>query len=150
MILSQTLCEALQIARVCYTSLRDGVIHRNAPRSAETARTTLSLWCFLLCFLRTFACSCGNLVEIMAERGVEVDHATLNRWVVKYAPQVTANAQAKKLNWLFPGAGGNRYPSPPQVDLPVPRDRSRRPNPWIYAAGKPRHGFRTPVFQTRE
>ena len=24
----------------------------------------------------------------MEERGVEVDHATLNRWVVKYSPQV--------------------------------------------------------------
>ena len=28
-----------------------------------------------------------DLQEIMAERGVNVDHATLNRWVVRYAPQ---------------------------------------------------------------
>lgn len=26
-----------------------------------------------------------NLEEIMAARGVKVDHATLNRWVVRYA-----------------------------------------------------------------
>jgi len=32
----------------------------------------------------------------MAERGVEVDHATLNRRVVKYAPLIAANAQARK------------------------------------------------------
>ena len=32
----------------------------------------------------------------MAERGVKVDHATLNRWVVKYTPLIAANAQAKK------------------------------------------------------
>ena len=32
----------------------------------------------------------------MAERGVEIDHATLNCWVVKYAPQIAANAQARK------------------------------------------------------
>jgi putative transposase len=32
----------------------------------------------------------------LAERGVEVDHATLNRWVVKCSPLITANAQAKK------------------------------------------------------
>ncbi len=32
----------------------------------------------------------------MAERGVEIDHATLNRWVVKYAPQIAANAHARK------------------------------------------------------
>lgn len=29
-----------------------------------------------------------NLEEMMEERGVEVDHSTLNRWVVKYTPQV--------------------------------------------------------------
>jgi len=27
-----------------------------------------------------------QLEEMMEERGVEVDHSTLNRWVVKYAP----------------------------------------------------------------
>ena len=32
----------------------------------------------------------------MAERGVEVDHATLNRWVVKYSPQIAAQAQRRK------------------------------------------------------
>ena len=24
----------------------------------------------------------------MAERGIEVDHSTLNRWVLKYAPEL--------------------------------------------------------------
>ena len=28
-----------------------------------------------------------QLEEMMEERGVEVDHSTLNRWVVKYAPR---------------------------------------------------------------
>ena len=37
-----------------------------------------------------------DLEEIMAERGVELDHATLNRWVLKYAPQIAANEQARK------------------------------------------------------
>ena len=27
-----------------------------------------------------------QLEEMLAERGVEVDHSTLNRWVVKYTP----------------------------------------------------------------
>ena len=27
-----------------------------------------------------------QIEEMMEERGVEVDHSTLNRWVVKYAP----------------------------------------------------------------
>lgn len=34
--------------------------------------------------------------EIMAERGVETDHATLNRWVVKFSPLIAASAQARK------------------------------------------------------
>ena len=32
----------------------------------------------------------------MAERGVSVDHATLDRWVVKFSPLIAANAQARK------------------------------------------------------
>ena len=37
-----------------------------------------------------------DLQEIMAERGVEIDHATLNRWVVRYSPQISAHAQRRK------------------------------------------------------
>ena len=33
-----------------------------------------------------------DLQEIMAERGVDVDHATLNRWVVRYSPQIADQA----------------------------------------------------------
>jgi putative transposase len=32
----------------------------------------------------------------MAERGVEIDHAALNRWVVKYASLIAQQARAKK------------------------------------------------------
>lgn len=37
-----------------------------------------------------------ELEEILAERGVAVDHATLNRWVVKFTPQIADRAQARK------------------------------------------------------
>lgn len=47
-------------------------------------------------FYIRYAVSCRDLEEIMAERGVEVDHATLNRWVVKFAPLIAARAQARK------------------------------------------------------
>jgi putative transposase len=30
----------------------------------------------------------------MEERGVNVDHATLNRWVIRYAPAIAAKAHA--------------------------------------------------------
>ena len=29
-----------------------------------------------------------NIEELMAERNVKVDHSTLNRWVIEYAPQL--------------------------------------------------------------
>lgn len=29
-----------------------------------------------------------NVEELMAERGVKVDHATVNRWVIKYSPEL--------------------------------------------------------------
>ena len=37
-----------------------------------------------------------DLEEIMAEDGVQVDHAILNRWVVKYSLMIAASAQSKK------------------------------------------------------
>src|SRR5215472_10919931 len=37
-----------------------------------------------------------QLEEMMEERGVEVDHATLNRGVLKYVPQLDAAFRARK------------------------------------------------------
>jgi len=37
-----------------------------------------------------------QLEEMMGERGVEVDHSTLNRWVVKYAPLLDQQFRARK------------------------------------------------------
>jgi len=47
-------------------------------------------------FYVRYAVSYRDFEEIMAERGVPVDHATLNRWVVKFSPLTAANAQARK------------------------------------------------------
>jgi transposase-like protein len=37
-----------------------------------------------------------QLEEMMDERGVEVDHSTLNRWVLKYVPLLEAQFRARK------------------------------------------------------
>ena len=47
-------------------------------------------------FYVCYAVSYRDLEEILAERGVAVDHATLNRWVVKYSQLIAANAQTRK------------------------------------------------------
>ena len=47
-------------------------------------------------FYVCYAASFRDLEEIMAERGVQVDHTTLNRWVVRYSPTIAKSAQQKK------------------------------------------------------
>tara|TARA_R110002126_G_scaffold30174_5_gene98783 strand:+ start:1094 stop:1732 length:639 start_codon:yes stop_codon:yes gene_type:complete len=47
-------------------------------------------------FYVRYAVSYRDLEEIMEERGVEVDHATLNRWVVKYSPMIASQVQRQK------------------------------------------------------
>ena len=40
--------------------------------------------------------STRHVAARMAERGVEVDHATLNRWVIQYSPQLEAALHRRK------------------------------------------------------
>ena len=35
-----------------------------------------------------YGVSCRDLEQMMAERGVSVDHSTIYRWVQKYAPKI--------------------------------------------------------------
>ena len=51
---------------------------------------------FAVFFYLRYGVSYRDLEEIMAERGVGIDHATLNRWVVRFSPLIAANAQARK------------------------------------------------------
>ena len=47
-------------------------------------------------FYLRYSVSLRDLEEILAERGVVVDHATLNRWVVKFSPLIALEAQKRK------------------------------------------------------
>ncbi len=40
--------------------------------------------------------STRHVEELMGERGVELDHATINRWVIKYSPQLELILKAWK------------------------------------------------------
>ena len=51
---------------------------------------------FAVFFYLRYPVSYHDLEEIMEERGVEVDHATLNRWVIEYSPLVAVEAQKRK------------------------------------------------------
>ncbi|CTQ47438.1 IS6 family transposase [Roseibium aggregatum] len=51
---------------------------------------------FAVFFYVRYSVSYRDLEEIMQERGVDVDHATLNRWGVRYSPAIAAKAEARK------------------------------------------------------
>jgi putative transposase len=40
--------------------------------------------------------SLRNLEEMMAERGISVDHATIRRWVMRYSPELLKRFNSRK------------------------------------------------------
>ena len=66
-----------------------------------------------------FPVSYRDLEEIMAERGVDLDHATLNRWVEKYTDAIAEEARRQK------SQTGRSW----RMDVFVPGDRQERENP---------------------
>src|SRR6202012_1039066 len=50
-----------------------------------------------------------QLEEMMEERGIEVDHSTLNRWVLKYVPLLDRQFRTRKR--LVPVGGSMRRTS---------------------------------------
>lgn len=64
--------------------------------SFKGAHYPKSVILYAVFFYVRFAVSYRELEIIMAERGVHLDHATLNRWVVKYAPKIARRAQKRK------------------------------------------------------
>jgi putative transposase len=73
----------------------------NMARTLKTARTTLPpgigkvlkrlhypLDVILLCvrWYVAYSLSLRNLEEMMSERGIEVDHSSVHRWVIKLVP----------------------------------------------------------------
>lgn len=43
-----------------------------------------------------YSLSCREIEELMAERGVNVDHSTINRWVIQYSPKLLKAFKTKK------------------------------------------------------
>jgi putative transposase len=60
-------------------------------------------------FYVRYGVSYRDLEEIMAERDVKVDHATLNRWVIDYSPLIAT--EAKKRNIPLQCLGGSMKPT---------------------------------------
>jgi putative transposase len=52
----------------------------------------------------TYPMSYRQLEEMMRERGVSVDHSTLNRWVIKYAAEIENSSATTGAPWARAGA----------------------------------------------
>ncbi|EEB82393.1 ISSod8, transposase [Roseobacter sp. GAI101] len=73
-------------------------------------------------FYVRYAVSYRDLEEILADRGVHVDHATLNRWVVKYASQIASEPRNVRPGLAGHGDGRDLYQLR-SVDVSVPGAR---------------------------
>ena len=51
---------------------------------------------YAVAFYLRYPVSYRDLEEIMAERGVDIDHATLIRWVVRFSPLLADQAKLRK------------------------------------------------------
>ena len=66
-----------------------------------------------------YALSYRNIEEMMKERGIDVDHSTIQRWVVRYSPQLEQVFHAKKKRcyvFLTKAIGRNGKPSLINID----------------------------------
>ena len=64
--------------------------------SFKGAQYPKSVILYAVYFYARFPVSYRDLEEVMAEAGVDLDHATLNRWVEKYAGAVAGEAHRRK------------------------------------------------------
>jgi len=60
------------------------------------ACTSVLLQSLVLFFYVRYAIFYRDLEEILAKRGIRIDHTTLNRWVVKYLSDIAKAAQTRK------------------------------------------------------
>ena len=81
-------------------SRQTAAMRTRRPRSAAVARSAFAGFCFppdvivlaVRWYLR-FALSYRDVEELLAERGVEVDHATVYRWVQRFTPLLAEAAR---------------------------------------------------------
>ena len=64
--------------------------------SFKGAQYPKSVILYAVYFYVRFPVSYRDLEEIMAELGVDLNHATLNRWVEKYASAIAGEAHRRK------------------------------------------------------
>src|SRR5512144_2098396 len=94
-----------------------------------------------------YGISYRDLEEMMAERGVAVDHATLYRWVQRYAPELEKRVRwYQRLPIIVLARGRNLRQGGWQVEIPVPGRRQARTSDRFHAVRPPEHQGGPPLF----
>lgn len=76
-----------------------------------------------------FSLSLRDVEELMAERGLSVDHTTVWRWTQAYAPEIRQRLQNQvKIEAHDVVHGRDIYKGGRPVDVSFPRRRRPRPN----------------------
>jgi IS6 family transposase len=72
------------------------------PRRAPIARSAFAGFCFppevivlAVCWYLRFGLSFRDVEELLAERGIEVDHVTIFRWVQRFTPLLADAARPR-------------------------------------------------------
>jgi hypothetical protein len=77
-----------------------------------------------------------DVEELLAERGIEVDHVTMYRWVQTFTPEfIDAARPARHGNGID---GSSTRLTSRSAALPLPRDRSAWPGHLCFALATPR------------
>jgi len=64
--------------------------------------------------------SLRHIEEMMRERGVFVDHATVHRWAIKMVPVLAAVFRRRKHRWQELANGRNLHQSGRPLEVPLP------------------------------
>jgi hypothetical protein len=85
------------VARICYRVLATGV-EVSVTEDALFKGRHFDRSVILLCvrWYLAYSLSLRNLEEMMAERGISVDHATIHRWTLRYAPELLGRFNQRK------------------------------------------------------
>ena len=70
--------------------------------------------------------SLRDLEEMMAERGLSVDHSTVHRWVVRFAPQLLERFNRRKRTVTGKWPGQDLHQGPRSMDVSLPGNRRFR------------------------
>jgi len=111
-----------------------------------------------------FGLSYRDVEELLAERGLEVDHVTVYRWVQRFAPEFAEAARARQHvigdrwhvdetylkvggTWRYLFRAIDQFGQVIDVALPVPGHRPVRPGHRRVSLTSPQHRGSTPVLR---